>query len=147
MGTGVLGGALFVGGSIKQHREQRKARNEQREIAQKQEAANQATASQARTSAAREERMKRARVLQMSENMGVAGSSVESSATGALSAGLRGVAAQQGFATATSQGFSESQQRLANIDNRIRTASQVTQIGQSLFNSSVSSIFKMGGAG
>lgn len=114
----------------------------QREAQSEQKAVNTAQAAAERRQQIREERVKRARIIQASENTGVSGSSGEFGALGSLATNLgSNIGSNLGMAAAggrisdlnqTASGFNTSAQ---NNDARAANAGQAMNLSMSIFNS------------
>ena len=122
----------------------------QRQRQGEQRAQNATQAAQERRQQLREERVRRARILQSSENTGVAGSSGEIGAVGALSTGLAaGIGANLGSLSAAerlstiSQGIADTNLNLGLAQSRAQEGAMLTSIGSTIFSAAGgASIFK-----
>lgn len=88
--TAAVAFAVTVGSTAMQMENQRKAAGEQKDAREEQQAMNASRAAQERRQQIREERIRRARVLQSSENTGVTASSGQIGAEGGLATQLSG---------------------------------------------------------
>lgn len=131
---GWVGAVIAAVGAAASAQQQREARTEQRKAREEQSTAQAERAAQEKRQQIREERIKRAQIIQASENTGVSASS-----------GLMG--AESGLSTqlSTSLGFGSAQalhvanismfgQNAADAMGRAQTASQVSQLGMSIFS-------------
>ena len=113
--------------------ERQKAYNEQVKAQSEQKAMNAAQAAQEQRNQIREERIKRARIIQASENTGVGISSGVSGGTGSLStqlgAGLGFNTGQVNKAAAISDNNQTAAGFLSSAENKIMQANQWGQIG------------------
>lgn len=144
----VAGLALAAGGTYMSYQQQRAAARNQRKAADEQKKINAQTearqaqeAARERRQQLREERVKRARVLQSAENMGVSGSSGQIGAVGALSTNLSSNIGDNLGALNTARTISRHSQRqadyigAANQNNANASLwGQVGSFGGSLFN-------------
>lgn len=143
----VIGAVAAVGGTVasmdaqrRQGRAADRAADEQEKIQREQEAQNAKAAADERRSQMREERVRRARVMQASANTGVAGSSGEIGALGALATNLNtNIGANLGMLQ-SAQNISGYSQNAANFMGQANQAganaslwNQVSGIGSSIF--------------
>lgn len=114
------------------------ARNDQRRAQEKaaseQKASNAAEAAKERRQQVREERVRRARIMQSSENTGVAGGSGEAGALGSLSTNLSSNIGFNLGALQRAGNISDFNQQAADAGNRAQTAGELGQLGMSVFS-------------
>ena len=149
MGFGGLGlmGAMAVGGHMEQSRLSKKASRErsrafeqQREAQRKQDAREQAQLAFSRRQQVREERVRRAQILQRSQNLGVAGGSGALGSVGALGTLTGSAMGQQLFQGQAASSISGNLQAASafetsamNLDMKSREMQGYSQMGSSLF--------------
>ena len=121
-------GSLVAGTAVSVS-EQRQARKAQRAAGNEQRAQNASQAARERRQQIREERIKRARVLQASENTGVQSSSGELGAVAGLSTNLSSNIGTNLGALQTAQQISLFEQQAADHMTRANIASQIGQLG------------------
>lgn len=140
--------AVGVIGGIQQHRAQgqaadaaRDAAAAQKRMAREQEAVNAQRAAQERRQQIREERVRRAQILQSSENLGTGGSSGEfgalSSLTSTLSSNIGANTSSLASASrisALSQQSADAQSRGLQAQNTAQMWGQVSGFGKSIFS-------------
>lgn len=140
--------AVAAGGAYMSYQQQRAAARNQRKAAEEQRKANAAQearqaqeAARERRQQLREERVRRARILQSSENLGVSGSSGELGAIGALATNLSSNIGDNIGALNTARTISRHNQRAADYQSaaaqNMANASlwgQVSSFGSSMFN-------------
>ncbi len=119
----------LVAGTAVNISEQKQARKAQRAAGNEQRAQNSAQAARERRQQIREERIKRARVVQASENTGVQGGSGELGAVSALGTNLSSNIGSNLGALQTAQQISLFEQQAADHMMRANIASQVGQLG------------------
>lgn len=128
-----ISAAAGVGSAIKQHEAQKDAAKAQKRSQQEQKAVQAAQAAKERRAQIREERVRRAKVLQASENTGTAESSGASGAVGNLSTQL---GANLGFNLGMQQSASNITALEQSAVNHMNTANmwgQVGSVSQSIF--------------
>jgi hypothetical protein len=122
-----------------------RARDEQTKIAGEQKASNAAAAMAERRQQVREERIKRARVLQMSSNSGVVGSSGEQGALGVLDTNLDvGIGRNLG-SIATAERTGQFAQNAADFIGRADNLRSDAQFQDQIFGISTSMFREAGG--
>lgn len=138
MGLGVAIASLIMTAvaTVKQQEAASDARKEQKKQRQEQQAVNAEQAAREKRQQIREERIRRAQILQASENTGVAGSSGEMGATGNLSTQL---SANLGFTSGQQRHASNMsifQQKEADALGRGQMWAGVGNISSSIFSAS-----------
>lgn len=125
-----------------------RAQADQGRLAQgEQKAANAQAAAQERRNQIREERVRRARILQTSENTGTSGSSGEAGSLGALSTGLSSNIGSNLGSIQRANTLSDIGQRSADFAGAMREGQAQQQFGQSLFQMGTSIFSASGGFG
>lgn len=128
--------ALTGASAVMQIQGQQEASREQKKARKEQQAVNAAQAAQERRQQIREERIRRARILQASENTGVTESSGEAGAVGALATQLQGnVGFNLGMQRSASN-ISDFQQNAQDALDQAAMWGQIRQLGMSIFNMS-----------
>lgn len=130
--------AATAAASYEQRQQAKKAakeRKEERAIAGAEQSAQQM---ESRRQQLREERIRRAQILQASENTGVAASSGQLGAVSALGTSTGANVASLSRQANTASGISAASQRAANADLRGAEAAGVGQIAGSIFSTAVS---------
>lgn len=137
----VVGAAAAVGGaymSIEARSDARKAQGRSRQAQLRaqaeQRAANASEAAKERRQQIREERIRRARILQSSENTGVAGSSGEFGALGSLATQLNANLGDSAGRRQRADNMSLFGQQQADANADINSALNDQQVGQSIFS-------------
>jgi hypothetical protein len=150
MGFSAVVAVVAAVGAQQQHMSQKEARNDQRlalkeqkKSQDEQRAVNQAQAAQERRSQIREERVRRARIMQSSQNTGVADSSGESGAISGLSTQLGTNIGMNLGAGNAARNISRFNQNAADFemsaqDNLFKASTwgQVSQTATSIFGAS-----------
>ena len=143
----IAGATAAVGGAIQSYEASRSAKSTartqaglQRQRQGEERAINASQAALERRQQIREERVRRARILQSSENTGVAGSSGEVGAVGALATGLSSnIGADLGRLDAAerlsgiSQGIADTNLNLGLAQTRAQEGQMLTSIGSNIF--------------
>lgn len=128
--------AVTIAGTVSSMQAQRAARGDQKKAAEAQGAMQAEKQAQDVRSQIRQERIRRAQILQASENTGVSESSGSTGATGSLNTQL---SSNFGAINANEQhvnDISGSLQSAANNMSHAQTASQISQMGMSIFSAS-----------
>jgi coproporphyrinogen III oxidase-like Fe-S oxidoreductase len=111
-----------------------KAKQEQKKVQAEQNASNRAQQLEEQRRQIREERVKRARILQSSENTGVADSSGETGAIGGLSTQLSTNMAFNAGAAQRASNIGQFQQNAADAAGRAQMATSLGQLAPTAFN-------------
>ena len=129
-----------VGGAVMQH----KAAGEQKETKEIQLAQQKNEAKDQRMKAMREDRVKRARILQQSEALGLGDSTTSLAAGSQLSANTAAVNNQQSANTNYASIMTNQAQQMADIQQVAQTFSTVGQVSSSIFSAASSGAFGAG---
>jgi hypothetical protein len=124
-----IGYGILIAGTAASIDAQRDAKKSQRAAANEQRAQNASQAAKERRQQIREERIKRARVLQASENTGVQSSSGELGAVAGLSTNLSSNIGTNLGSLQTAQQISLFEQQAADHMTRANISSQIGQLG------------------
>lgn len=125
--------AIAIGSAYVQNEQQRKAAGEQKDARKEQQAMNAAQAAQERRQQIREERIRRARILQASENTGVTASSGEIGSVGGMATQLQSNVGFNRGMQRSADAISNFQQNAQDAMDRAAMAQQIGQLGQSIF--------------
>jgi len=141
--------AVGAGSAIASNTAQKKAAGAQEKIQGEQKAQNAAQAASERRSQVREERVRRARVMQSSENTGVGESSGEFGALGTLGTNLAVNMGSNAGKLAASERTSGYAQDAANFMGQAQRSDKLFNLSASIFSNSggFNSIFGSSGAG
>lgn len=142
-----VGLATSVVGAHKQNTQAEKIAGQQQIARGEQKAANAAQAAQERRNQIREERVRRAKILQASENTGVSGSSGETGAIGGMSTALSSNIGANLGSIQRANTLSDVSQNIANFEGAFRQAQQQQQMGNQLFSMGTSIFGAAGGFG
>ena len=138
--SAIVATASSVGSAVMQH----KAAGEQKETKEIQLAQQKNEAKDQRMKAMREDRVKRARILQQSEALGLGDSTTSLAAGSQLSANTAAVNNQQSANTNYASIMTNQAQQMADIQQVAQTFNTVGQISSSIFSATAAGAFGAG---